>query len=309
MEKQDFWFLINSSTYISFPEQEGNVLLYNTINGNFIESDNKSFISIIKCACQKENLGCCLLLSNEIENEELKLLMEKSINLDLIQLINIKEVRKKPISLVPVLNIQKDVEKLKKDDHRSIGEYAMAYLNEIFLYVNSQCSQNCKHCNEYYKQFSCCYKAENQQQLSISRITDILKQTQDSAVGIINILGGNILEYKDLEELVLLLQNTNKKIKFSIREIFCNQAINSNFFGILYFFPDKTVKANINSEILGKINNNSIKELITKELEINTAWRKTRNFPPCCNCLYRYFCPPSSNYETVIDLPNLCNVK
>jgi pseudo-rSAM protein len=94
----------------------------------------------------------------------------------------------------------------------------------------------------------------------------------------------------------------------SQRRIFCNQALNSNFFGSLTVSPNGDVTANPNAPVLGNIVTTSILELITKELEQNTAWRKTRNENPCNICLFQYLCPPISNYEMTFKRENLCTL-
>jgi pseudo-rSAM protein len=94
----------------------------------------------------------------------------------------------------------------------------------------------------------------------------------------------------------------------SQRRIFCNQSLNSNFFGALTVLPTGDITANLNAPVLGNIAATSLLELITKELEQNTAWRKTRNTPPCNNCLLQYLCPPPSNYEAALEKENLCMI-
>ena len=72
--------------------------------------------------------------------------------------------------------------------------------------------------------------------------------------------------------------------------------------------PDGSVKANMNSTVLGNINANSLLEIIYLELHKNTVWRKIRDEEPCNGCLYQFLCPAPSNYEMVISKPNLCNI-
>ncbi|MCL2413707.1 MAG: hypothetical protein FWC94_00425 [Bacteroidales bacterium] len=57
------------------------------------------------------------------------------------------------------------------------------------------------------------------------------------------------------------------------------------------------------------IKENSFLVLLYKELDENTAWRKTRTEKPCSECLYQYLCPPPSNYEFAIGKFNLCTAK
>jgi pseudo-rSAM protein len=92
------------------------------------------------------------------------------------------------------------------------------------------------------------------------------------------------------------------------RRIFCNQALNSNFFGSLTILSNGDVTATMNTPVLGNIFTTSLLELITKELKQNTAWRKTRNEPPCNACLFQYLCPPISNYEMTFQRQNLCTL-
>lgn len=94
-----------------------------------------------------------------------------------------------------------------------------------------------------------------------------------------------------------------------MREIFRNQKLNSNFFGTLYILPDGSVKANINTSILGNIGTDKILDIIYQELTVNTAWRVVRNSQPCSECIYQFFCPAPSDYERAIGQNNLCQLK
>lgn len=96
--------------------------------------------------------------------------------------------------------------------------------------------------------------------------------------------------------------------RINMRQIFRNQKLNANNFGVLIIYPDGVVKANANSVELGNISQSSMLELIYKELTENSAWRVIRNKGVCSSCQYQFLCPPPSNYETVIKKTNLCNV-
>ena len=93
-----------------------------------------------------------------------------------------------------------------------------------------------------------------------------------------------------------------------MRAIFRNQKLNSNSFGTLYVQPDGTVKANMNTAVLGNIAKDDILNIIYKELIENTAWRTIRNSHPCDQCIYQFMCPAPSNYERTIGKNNLCHI-
>ena len=109
------------------------------------------------------------------------------------------------------------------------------------------------------------------------------------------------------EENVFLNEKDILAGRIEMRKIFCNQKLNSNFFGALIFLPDGTVKANINTPSIGRFPDETILQLIYTELTNNTAWRKIRAGKQCNKCIYRYLCPPVGNYEMVLGKENLCN--
>ena len=113
---------------------------------------------------------------------------------------------------------------------------------------------------------------------------------------------------KFFEENVYLSQEDIVTSVISMREIFRNQKLNANNFGSLYIFPNGEIKANINEATIGVLGENEILDVINNELSKNTAWRRVRSSEPCKDCVYQYLCPPPSNYEKVINRPNLCNV-
>lgn len=91
------------------------------------------------------------------------------------------------------------------------------------------------------------------------------------------------------------------------RAVFAHMAVNTGFFGSLTFMPDGIAYASpAYGEQIGDISD-SVYDLITAELERNTAWRLTRDMPGRCrNCLYRYLCPLPSAYEKVMGLDCIC---
>jgi pseudo-rSAM protein len=408
---QDYWFLLNSFTYIAF-DNKACLLLYNTQSGKYLESKEKDLIALVQSAREKKNLGVALLSGHLLENDSFNKLITEIIELQIAKIYPLNGLKNKPISLVPVLNLQKDVEKLRKDPSRSIGEDVLSYLTTLNLYINTFCEQTCIYCNSYYKQIFCCRKNGEDREMPIDLISDIIKQVSVSPIGTINILGGNIFKYSEIKNLLNLLAAIDSKIRYWLhykniaenidtpllqimeckdvivnfpidmdkvnyviktldkeefalhiiienaqqyeqyqslqehyieanfqiipfyngsnidffvenvfltredilsrpinqRNIFCNQALNSNDFGSLHIFPTGAVKANPTSDNLGNVRNLSIAELLTVEMDKNTAWRVIRNEKPCNRCLYQYLCPPPSNYETAIGKPNLCHV-
>lgn len=93
--------------------------------------------------------------------------------------------------------------------------------------------------------------------------------------------------------------------KVTKKQIRIHQSLNPNFFGSLTLMPDKYIYSNVNCPPLGNMQE-PIREIISRELENNYAWKLIRNASPCCHCKYQWICPPPNNYEFVIGKTDLC---
>lgn len=111
------------------------------------------------------------------------------------------------------------------------------------------------------------------------------------------------------EEYVFLKKSDLLETQWSKQEIFSHQVLNTNDFGKLSMSSNGVIYANMFFDSLGTIKDD-IKQLIYKELKNGKSWRRTRDtLVPCCSCLYRYVCPSPSNYEVVLEKPNMCFVR
>jgi len=398
-----------------FPfKEDRKLLLYNTLNGDILEFEIRNDIDkIINELLKPENNGVI-----EVKDEEIKILEEfieklrESYTGDLIY------GKKKPFIMTPILNLQSDVERMKADPSRSIGEKAMKYLKTITFYINSECKRDCDICGSGFKQFMFCKKGRGDK-LGVEDIMKVIGEAEGSGLLGINIIGGNILLYDELEELtekisklkylkqfyinygniidyperikvfedrevlvkvlvepdfrgedlkraLKLLYNlwidygvefairderdydvvesiindlkiedkselkpyyTGENIDFfrenvftekedikeerlDFKEINGRRALNFNDFGRLTILEDGSVYANLNNKRLGNIKDDSLYEIIYREMDSGASWLKTRDkVEPCKSCLYKYLCPSISNYEYAIGKFNLCRIR
>lgn len=133
----------------------------------------------------------------------------------------------------------------------------------------------------------------------------------------------NIINYKlvpvlqnDLNEMTFFRNNVFitffelSNTKLSKQNIFCNQVINSNYWGKLFVTPERKVYANLNSKALGTINDDLMCLIRTEMKDDMSDWKCTREkVVPCNDCIYRFLCPPPSNYEFILNRFNLCTIK
>lgn len=92
------------------------------------------------------------------------------------------------------------------------------------------------------------------------------------------------------------------------QEIYKKQSINLHDFGKLIISSCGKFYSNINYQPLGDIKKTTA-EIIEKEWELGSIWKRVRNQEPCTDCVYQYLCPSPSNYEIVIGKNNLCHIK
>lgn len=93
----------------------------------------------------------------------------------------------------------------------------------------------------------------------------------------------------------------------TMRNIHAHEIINTNFFGRISVMPNGIIVANNNHKPIGSIKD-SINDIIVNELKNGESWFLLRDQQPCNECIYQRLCPSPSNYEIVLDKPNLCNI-
>jgi pseudo-rSAM protein len=116
--------------------------------------------------------------------------------------------------------------------------------------------------------------------------------------------GGNLNFFEDF---IYLDKDDFNKLDLSKKDVFVNMAMNLHNFGKLTIMPDGKIFANVNDAPLGSINN-SVYDIIYKEMAEGSSWLKIRDMKPCNECIYQWLCPSPSNYEFVLGKPNLCNL-
>jgi pseudo-rSAM protein len=406
MKTAKYW--LNILPHVYYVQKNGSALLYNTQNGENIHTQNIQVIDLLEEMHNKKNLGVIDIDDTTYKHSDIDAFIKESVSKNICNITEIIDGQPKPIQLMPILNLQKDVKKLNKEDGRSIGEGILHYLSDVTLYLNNTCNLDCQDCNNYMNQFFHCSKLHTTKYIDFELLKKFLKQLT-FFIQRIAITGGNIFLYHHFSEFIAFCQEEkimpsfgihygnidrnkitllnefpieifvtfplendfihnfdflskqkNTKIIFEItseedyqqaatliseyaienydykpfyngrnqvffeknvyltkddifndivaqRTIFCNQVLNSNFFGKLNIFSNGDVFANINMEKLGNINEHTLLQLISREMETNTIWRKIRDKEPCNNCLYQYLCPPLSNYEITLKKDNLCH--
>jgi pseudo-rSAM protein len=184
-----------------------NALLYHTQSGAAMESSAQPVLALLQSLHEKKNLGAVYVEGQQLAREPYQSFIAEFCEKNMGGLADVEQVNEKPIQLMPILNVQREVEKLRKDRERSTGENILQYLLELNIYVNDACQRQCPLCYTYFRQSICCTKhSEPSHGMSRQTLQKILAQIQYAPVGKLNILGGDLSQCAFYEDLDMLLQ-------------------------------------------------------------------------------------------------------
>lgn len=110
------------------------------------------------------------------------------------------------------------------------------------------------------------------------------------------------------ERNVFLSEFDLAQTRLSRREVFAHQAINTNAFGTLTVMPDGKVYSDVDAQPLGTLED-SVYELIVRELRENHAWRRIRSSGLCQKCIYQWLCPSPTAYEKAAGRETVCTFR
>lgn len=422
-----FWFYLESYLHVSL---KGNsLLLYNPYTGKILEyqpgdQGQTLILKLIRRLLNSKNLRVIPLNESELADPIIARFVNDMRGYFMGDLIDSQCSSGKPIQMPPYVKIQKDVKYLEADSSRSVGEEVLTYLTEITFYLNDRCSQGCSLCHQAYKQLICCTAGtQANKELNYNDISRLFNELNSCLnLDTVNICGGNILTYSQLEILVALLASfakyqvnyfihylniidhadrlpllisanshlkiivsfpldeeklkqtfelacqagitatpvffiqkekeykqaeaflaknapfipandsrfhafyNGKNLDFlkknvyterqdiegarpSLKDIYMRGALNATYFGKLVVLVDQKIYADVNSQSLGLLGQNSIYDVLFKEMEQGKSWRRLRkNASPCKNCNFEKLCPPLSNYHKIISKNNLCHI-
>ncbi len=194
-----YWIYLKPFCFVW--KKGGIVLLYNSLSGKGKEIKSNNTIDwLIDQLLDLNNLYCIEVTEDHLHNNELSSFISEIKDSDMGNIIPYIPQKRRPVFLVPVLNLQQDINKLRKESERSLGKDIMKNLHEISFFINL---------NEIF--YGCCINCFNQSvyrdcvnkgELRFSEIKIFLEQIGGSSVSAINIYADNILKYAELEQLV-----------------------------------------------------------------------------------------------------------
>jgi hypothetical protein len=117
---------------------KNSTLLYNTLDGNTILVEQQKIRELIDELYLNDNCGVILLTGNSLADKDIQSFILKLRDNFMGDIIDVSLSSGKPVQLVPQLNLQTDIKKLKQENFRSAGEHIMSYLQEINIHFTEK---------------------------------------------------------------------------------------------------------------------------------------------------------------------------
>lgn len=194
---KNHWFYLEPYVYCNLKKEK--FLLYSTIDGSKIAIKSKTLNILIKELHKDENYGSILLDREMLSQEKYTTFINKAVERRIGRVVPIDISTKKPIKPLPILRLDRDVERDITRGDAFLGKNILENLLVVNLYLNTICDAGCNGCQTYFKQTTCCTEyQDNLIELSTDQIEGILSQISHSSIGRVNILGGNVFSYQSL---------------------------------------------------------------------------------------------------------------
>lgn len=209
-----YWFYLEPYSFIFQGENE--TVIYNTLNGAYIicPLKNTKVKSLIEELIESNDY-CVKILESEINDQEFFDFIKRiraSFSGDYLCL---PIFASKPFVFKPIVRLLDPLSNYKITKNEDfLGNNILQYLNEVTIYLNTKCDENCTGCSSYYKQFNYCIKNSQYNDFSFEQCLSILNSINRSSVSVVNFSGGNLLKYKYLDELLKAL------VAFPFQKIF-----------------------------------------------------------------------------------------
>jgi len=209
-----YWFYIEPYVHLACKSED--CLLYNTLSGKaLIYWNDPDIAGLVRRLLSSRNSRVIRLNASDLGRKKISTFIKNVREHFMGDLLDTAYSSAKPVQMVHRPKIQKDAERLKKEKGRSVGEGELEYLSEISFYINTECSENCPGCRDYYRQFPCCTRArQGRKDMTPDTLSSLLRQIEGSRVSRINTLGGNIFIHEQLQTLVEILKAQAREVVF-----------------------------------------------------------------------------------------------
>lgn len=232
MKNKDISFWLYMEPYTFIFEGINTRIVYNTLNGSYLQFVDNVVLEILDDLVLLDN-GYCIPISKELAKNRSVISFVRKIRSTFSGDIFVdKEMKKsnKPFIFSPKLCLYHDVERIKKEQGRSLGEVILRNISNVTCFLPGECSHSCKFCSFYYRQFIHCSKFNCEKNLSTDDYCKLFERFAASGLNklnlVLNDLSSQILKSLLIQlkkftfgiELYLDIKNLNENIAYILKE-------------------------------------------------------------------------------------------
>lgn len=197
-EGVDYWFYLSPKVYVTSKED---IFLYHTESGARLEVTEGHLKDLLQAVYEPKNLGVVEFPQELWKQEGAHALIEQMLSLHMAGLIPIDREQGKPINLLPILNLQKDVDKAM-----SIGELSLvvddllSYLSRLMLCLGG----GGRLCPSY---LSRVWREQEAHWMSPSLLYSLLEQARYSRMKQVGLYADSLFLHPQIKEILDLLES------------------------------------------------------------------------------------------------------
>jgi len=197
--KKSMWFYIEP--YVHVQIQKDNIILYNTLNGAVIEnSSHPGILELVKSLL--DNRAVIELTSHHLQDPQIKDFVNEVKSKFMGDLLDSQWIKGKPFQVGNELKLFREVRGGRKSGNSLLSSDVMSHLTEISFYLNNYPLRNEAIFQNGCKQFLFSkHDGVGEENLNSELIKNVVLEAEGSSLFRLNILGGNLLYYPELEKL------------------------------------------------------------------------------------------------------------
>lgn len=209
--KNDYWFTIEPYTYVYI--KSSRLLLFNTLDGAIIETEDEEVIELVKKTLSEENLSVSFFEGKRLLKKNTANFIENLRETFMGDIIDTQYSNHKPIQFVTQANVLDiDFEKQKSLFFSDLSHMnIMPYLDEVTIVINGGLLHS-----EFTKQ-TWLYKETLKTldfQISLDIVKEIGMSLKGSNVTTVNIIGADVTAHSEINEIVSFFKTLPFKVEY-----------------------------------------------------------------------------------------------
>jgi len=202
-----YWLYFEPYVHISLKKSA--VMLYNTINGERVETEDLDIIQLVYATQHYLNQGVVFLETTMYEQTTVYNFVHEIREKYIGDVIDVALMPEKPIQFIPIPNLFTGTVKAKSSPESLMREDIFSYFHFLTLQITNQCEYLCLNDLDAYEQvFNCvCHRNKGNIEMPVAQIEKICQQIKTIPLRHIYITGGNIFLHSKFQEILKLFDD------------------------------------------------------------------------------------------------------